>query len=280
MPIFFRPQITPYVILFIERDGSTYLTSLLMSHPDIQAIYERFAVLKQKGVNAHDQLEWASRYLARPMISRYKAVGFKTKLVDVLDPDGFVDLLRQKNCKIIQMRRRNFIKAVVSKINARRLYEASGNWNLYNEADRMPAFEIDPQTFDQLLKEREQADRDLSDFVGSLELPTINVEYEDLLINKSKTLCEVFNFLGVQNLPVESKTLKHTSDDLRQVVQNLDELRAHYDGTIYQRMFDEVLAASARRGDADRRVDDPEILTPANPSIFARLFRKEKPCQD
>jgi hypothetical protein len=30
---YLRNQVTPYVILFIERDGSTYLSSLLISHP-------------------------------------------------------------------------------------------------------------------------------------------------------------------------------------------------------------------------------------------------------
>jgi hypothetical protein len=40
----------------------------------------------------------------------------------------------------------------------------------------------------------------------------------------------------------EGKTLKHTSDDLRQVVVNLDELRARYAGTRYAPMFDEGIA--------------------------------------
>jgi LPS sulfotransferase NodH len=241
MPYFIRPQITPYVILFIERDGSTYLSSLLMSHPYVQAVYEQFAVMKQQGASANDQLQWAKGYLTPSLISRWQAVGFKTKLVDVLDLDGFAAVLKQKGCRIIQMRRRNFIKAVISRINARRLYEASGKWNLYNESDRMPPMEIDLAEFDTFIKEREQADQELDQFSTSLGLPHILIEYEDLLLDRQSVLDSLFAFLKVRNLPVQSKTLKHTSDDLRDVVLNFDELRNHYNGTVYENMFDEVI---------------------------------------
>jgi hypothetical protein len=36
--------------------------------------------------------------------------------------------------------------------------------------------------------------------------------------------------------------LKITSDNLREAVTNFDELRACYQGTFYENMFDEVLA--------------------------------------
>ena len=241
MPLFFRRQIIPFVILFIERDGSTYLTSLLTSHPHIQAVYERFAVMNQKGASAGQQLEWAESYLTPPLVGPRKAIGFKTKLVDVLDVDGFSAVLKKKGCHIIQMRRRNFIKAVISRINARRLYESSGNWNLYNESDRMPPMQVDILEFDQFIKEREDSDRELQAFASSLQLPKITIEYEDLLKDRDAALGTVFSFLNLRDLPVESKTLKHTSDDLREAILNFDELRLHYAGTVYASMFDEVL---------------------------------------
>lgn len=93
---FFRSEVTPYVILFIERDGSTYMISLLTSHPQIQSVYERFAVMRQKGTNGKEQIEWARQFFSPPIITRYRAVGFKTKLVDILDKDAFLHLLREK----------------------------------------------------------------------------------------------------------------------------------------------------------------------------------------
>ena len=241
MPYYFRNQVTPYIILFIERDGSTYLTSLLTSHPDIKAIYERFAVMKQKGGSAAEQLAWADEFLTPPLFGNSKAIGFKTKLVDVLDLDGFTELLRKKNIKIIQMRRRNRIKAVVSRMNARRLYESTGNWNLYDKSDRMPPMEVDPQLFAEYLAEREAADDELQAYVDQLGLPALKIVYEELLVDKVNVLGKVFEFLNVSNRSVQEKTLKNTSDDLRDAVINFDQLRSLYTSTPYAEMFDEVL---------------------------------------
>ncbi len=234
-----RPTVTPFVILFIERDGSTYLTSLLESRADIRVVYERLAVMRQKGQGAGEQLAWAGRFLTPPPIGRAAAIGFKTKLVDVLDPEGFTRLLRAHNCRVLQMRRRNHVKAVVSRINAKRLYETSGRWNLYRQEDRLPALEIDPKEFRQFLLEREEAERELRDYVRQLELPALEIVYEDLVRTRRETLGRVFEFLGVPMAEAEGKTLKHTNDDLRQVILNFDELRAVYSGTRYAPMFDE-----------------------------------------
>lgn len=236
---FFQPQVVPYVILFIERDGSTYLTSLLTAHPDIQGVYERLAVLKQQGASAAEQLGWARSFLQPPLVGRAAAIGFKTKLVDVLDQAGFARLLQEKRCRIIQMQRRNHVKAVVSRINARRLHEASGNWNLYKESDRMPPSAMDLGEFDQYLQERAQADQELNAYVQRLGLPTLKLVYEDLLRDREATLRSVFSFLRVRYIALTAKTLKNTSDDLRDAILNFDELKNHYQGTAYAAMFDE-----------------------------------------
>lgn len=240
--LYLRPQVTPFVILFIERDGSTYMISMLESHPAIAAVYERFAVMRQKGEDAAAQLAWARDFYSAPLVGSTAAIGFKTKLVDVLDPVGFAALLQEKGVHVIQMQRRNRVKAVVSRINARRLYEATGNWNLYDRADRMPAALIDPTLFAQYLREREAADEQLDTYVAGLALPTLLVTYEELLVNRNAVLYQIFSFLNIAPHPVKEKTMKHTKDDLRAAVENFDELRAHYLGTPYEAMFDEVLA--------------------------------------
>ncbi len=240
-PFFLRQEVTPFVILFIERDGSTYMTSMLASHPAIEMVYERFAVMLQRGDGAAEQMAWAREYFTPPLIGRRAAMGFKTKLVDVLDLNGFATLTREKRCHIIRMQRRNMVKAVVSRINARRLYEATGKWNLYDKSDRVPPAAIEPAELHQYLEEREQAEQALNDYVRGLQLPTLPIAYEELLVDRDAVLASVFSFLGVEPHPVTAKTMKHTRDDLREVVTNFDELRASVAGTPYQAMFDEVL---------------------------------------
>jgi LPS sulfotransferase NodH len=237
---YFRHQVRPFVVLFIERDGSTYLVSTLGSHPDVHTVYERFAVMRQKGDGPEDQLDWARRYFTPPLIGTKAAVGFKTKLVDVLDHGGFVQVLQEKGVRIIHMQRRNRIKAVVSRINARRLYEKTGNWNLYKESDRMPPMTVDLDEFKSFVREREEADRVLAEYVAGLGLNTLTVCYEDMLQDRDAVFAGVFDFLNLRPWPVTSKTKKHTSDDLRDVIQNYDEVRAAFAGSDYENMFDEV----------------------------------------
>lgn len=241
--IYFRNQVTPFVILFIERDGSTYMINMLKTHPEINADYERLDVMKQQNKTGADQLAWVNEFLTPPLMSTHKAIGFKTKLKDILDLDGFTKLLRQKQPHIIHMQRRNVIKAVVSRVNARRLHDKTGVWNLRDESDRLPPALIDYEQFNVMLQNREAQDRTLSDYVAQLELPKIVITYEDLLQDRNAVLGRVFDFLHVKWFDVDGSTKKNTGDDLREAIANYDELRARYVGTRYETMFDEVLVA-------------------------------------
>ncbi len=241
---FLRFEVARFVILFVERAGSTYLVTALKSHPEVRAVTEKFDAMREEGKGAAEQLSWAREFLTPPWFGPHRAIGFKTKLVDVLDHEGFAQLLRHHNCRVIRLQRHNTIKAVVSTLNARRQWKTSGNWNLLKESHRLPAFSVDLAEFDVLLKQREKMDRELGDYIKQLELPTLSLQYEDLLHNRDKFLNQVFDFLGVSVRPVEGMTLKNTKDDLREAILNFEELRKRYDGTPYEPMFSEVLMAS------------------------------------
>lgn len=246
---FLRSQVTPFVILFVERDGSTYMISLLQEHPAVEAGYEQFAVMKQKGQSAAEQLAWAKALWTPPLVGKKAALGFKTKLVDVLDIEGFRHLLHEKKVKIVYMYRRNRIKAVVSRINAKRLHEATGYWNLYNEADRRPPMHVDIAQFHQFVHEREEADAALAAFVQQLQLPSMQIQYEELQQNKEAVMQQLFEFLRVPPFALQGRTKKHTSDNLREVILNFDELQASFAGTPYFDMFTEVVASAGGGGD-------------------------------
>lgn len=242
-PVYFRNEITRYVLFLVARVGSTYLTSLLNSHANVTAAGEALRDLEEEGAEA--QLQWARDFLNPPLVSRNAAMGFNVKLVHLVDPAAFAELLYEEECKIIHLRRRNRIKAVVSRLNGRRLYKRTGMWGLFDESERPGAFHVDPEEFDEFLKHRERVDAELENYVKSLELPTLNLFYEDLLADEDEFLDGVFTFLNVPAKPVEGKTLKITSDDLRDVLLNFDEIRANYVGTEYEAMFDEVLVPAS-----------------------------------
>jgi LPS sulfotransferase NodH len=235
-----RFQVTPFVILFVERAGSTFLTTALKSHPQVLALTEKLDAMKKDGKTAAEQLAWTRAFLTPPLIGRHRAIGFKTKLLDVLDPSGFAAVLRERRCKIIQLQRRNSVKAAVSTLNARRQWKVSGNWNLLSESTRLPPFEVDPAEFDTVLAQREEWDQQLEDYAATLQLPTLRLWYEDLLADEGVFVEEALTFLTGERRRLQGSTLKNTGDDLKTAILNFDELRKRYVGTRYEPMFDEV----------------------------------------
>ena len=87
----------------------------------------------------------------------------------------------------------------------------------------------------------EEAQRALREYVHALERPTLSLHYEDLIADENEFVRLALSFLGLPVRPVAGRSIKNTSDDLREIVLNLDELRGHFAGTRYAPMFDEVL---------------------------------------
>lgn len=236
-----RQDVKPFVMFFLGRSGSTYIIETLNKHPEIRAAKEIFSYLKQKGEDGQAQLQWMQHFFQLYRQGPYQAVGFKTKIKDVLDPDGLAQALQEIGANIILLRRKNSIKHMVSVFNSVRLNEATGNWNLYRPHDRLTPVHIDVDTFKSWLPDAEAERQHLENYVRQLQLPTYDLYYEDLLLNEQKTFESISEFLGVEYKPVSGDCIKHTSDDLRQAVANFDELRSAYLGTSYEAMFDELL---------------------------------------
>jgi LPS sulfotransferase NodH len=245
--------VTGFVVLFEGRSGSTHLMETLEGHPLLDVDFEPLARFSERARTASavdrarfakQQLETARAGLTSPN-RQCSALGLKVKLRDVLEPIAFAALLRELEIRVILLQRRNLVKWTVSYINAQRLHQETGDWNLYDEASRMGAFAVDPESFDGWLEKGRERHERLRDFALSLELPLLEVDYEDLLVDREATLMKVFTFIGVRYERSSGRSLKHTSDDLRDVLSNFDTLRAHYEETVYGPMFDEILDAEA-----------------------------------
>jgi LPS sulfotransferase NodH len=235
---------TRFVVLFEGRSGSTFLVESLDSHSKIRAEKELLAMLKKRfkegRAEAGEQLEWIENlYLTGN--HDYEVVGFKTKFKDILDPEGLANLLKENEVRVILLQRRNRIKLLVSLLNAMRLNEATGDWNLYKESDRMMTLRVDVEEGQKWLEASEIQNRKLNDYARSLGLPFLELSYEDILVDQEKTFRQVCKFLGVAFEPLKGGTKKNTSDNLRDVLENFDELKDAFKGTRYEAMFDEIL---------------------------------------
>ena len=233
-----RPQLVRFVILFPGRTGSTFLVSALDAHPDVEAKGEVLDGLRPKGVEA--QRAWVERYLRGPAIGRSKAIGFKTKLRDVLDQDAFTAAVERYNTRIIVLDRRNDVKHAVSRITARVLRDRTGRWNRYEGSEALGLLQIDADDFASRLSAVEEEKETIRSYVAGLDRPHLQIDYEDLCLDPPATFKKVFEYLGVRSVPVAGATLKNTSDDLREVISNFDEIRTAYVGTPYESMFDDA----------------------------------------
>lgn len=245
------PPVVPFVIFFLGRSGSTYLVEALDSHPFVVAGFEELHTVRKRGGSASDQLECARDFLAPRPAATYHAIGFKTKLHDVLDRGGFRALLGELDARVIVLQRRNAIKWVVSWFNSERLFGLTGDWNLYSSDGRLPPFELDLAMFEERLHEFREGGRFLAEYVHELERPSLWLYYEDLLVDEERALELAQTFLGVEPMRLRGRALKNTPDDLRAIVSNFDELRARYAGTRYEPMFDEVLVDEVQPASVD-----------------------------
>ena len=240
-----QTDVTPFVVLFEGRSGSTFLIESLDSHPQICAEKEFLSTLRKRITTGKEapnaQLDWVRKFLTTKSIDGCGAVGFKTKLKDVLNPEGLAKQLREIGARIILLHRRNRIKLLVSLMNAIRLNDSTGDWNLYREEDRGAPLTVDVKEFQEWLESLERHHGQLVAYVNRLQLPTLSIHYEDLLVEGRDTLEQVCDFLQVPSQTLSWNTKKNTSDNLREVILNFDELRSKFVGTAYEGMFDEVL---------------------------------------
>ena len=86
----------------------------------------------------------------------------------------------------------------------------------------------------------EEGQERLKNYVNSLQRPTLIIYYEDLLKNPEEVFGWVTGFLSLPPAPLSPKTKKNTSDNLRHVISNFEELKLYYMTTQYEAMFDEA----------------------------------------
>lgn len=236
---------TPFVVLFQGRAGSTFLIEALGSHPNIIARGESLIALREGGAEA--QNEWTREFFTRERSESCGAIGFKTKLVDVVNPTSFASVLEEAGCRIVHLHRANVVKQAISWIRADVLFARTADWNVYDRAQKLPPTSIPMHEFLGRFEVLERGAHELEQYVHALRLPVCTVSYEQLLVEPEQEFRRLLPFLGVLDRPLRSTCLKNTEDDLRRVVTNFAELRAQLAGTPYESMCDEVLTPSGSR---------------------------------
>ena len=176
-----------FVVLFDGRTGSTHLMKLLDSHPSILMKGEILGWSTHLGGQPEDQRATIAELFDNTRAD-LGAVGFKTKLQDVQDPDDFAALLESYDTRLIVLRRANEVKGAISTILGSALRARGGGSNITTGSQRVRKQAIDKRELDEMLTVRAARDKELLQFVERLPLQHVEVPYEELLLDETATL--------------------------------------------------------------------------------------------
>ena len=219
-----RPPVR-YATLFPGRAGSTYLTDHMGNHPSVVANYE---ILSQYQKSWEQQLNFLNELVFTKRSAQISAIGFKTKIKDVLNLDEFLQYLKDQEFRIIHLTRSNHLKLVVSIVRAKMLRHRIGTSNLiFHDQPPLGPTAIPIADFAKARKRLKRQMR-LVRIVKRLKLPTLKIVYEDLLQDELEVLNQVWSFLGVRPTVTNGRTRKNTPHDIRSAVTNLDEIISHF----------------------------------------------------
>lgn len=162
-------------------------------------------------------------------------VGMQTKLRDLADRKLFAQTLQAHHFKIIHLARTNVLKKALSGMNSRLIHQRFGGYNA-TSAEHIPSpIHVAPEILNDSIHRASAAEQRVADFVNSLSLPTLKVSYEEMLENEPGVFWQILEFLGLEVMPLQSKILKSTADDLTCAIQNYHKIVERFRGTEYEK---------------------------------------------
>lgn len=228
---------TRFLILFAGRTGSTAIVETLNRHPGVCARYEALNELENR--SAAGRAAWARGFYedADPAL---RAIGFKAKPYQMIEPERFAALARELGLKLVHLRRENVVKAAVSVLNGRRLRAATGRWHKLASDKALPVFAPAAHELWKWIAERERLDRQIADFCLAAACPVLHLSYESFASERDAFTARLAGYLGVDPAPMipgPTESTKVTPPDLRAMLANFDELAASLEGSIYREML-------------------------------------------
>lgn len=251
-PFFLAKEIFFYMLAFLKRDntssqkfilycsprtGSNLLRTLINSHPNI---YLDTPIL------SHDEakkLFFPIRYIRghHCKAARKPVYGFKIHPYNLkyqkLDAQKFLLKFHQTGWKIIHLKRLNLVRQQVSLIIA----EQRNKW-----ADTLETplkkfkFYIDS---DELIKKTQRQETHLANEEKALEqVPHLTIAYEDELLKAEqhqKTADRIFEYLGVDSVPVKAKIVRTSTDNMVDFIENYEKIVRIISKTKYATFLDE-----------------------------------------
>lgn len=243
-----------FIIAGTQRTGTSLIRSTIGKHPDIYCMGELLLFSKGRGKrteNSYRQfINKSTANKIRHYFNREKnvrlymdevfrpeqgaCVGFKLMLDQVQAFPAVGKYLIENKVAIIHVVRENVLKTHVSRVSAktRKMYHSTENVN--PDKILLPT--------DSLVSRLDDISAEAvnwRDIVGNN--PYLRVNYEDFTKDKAGQLSNVLTFLGLEEKgTMESDLKKINQDDLRDVIENFDQVEQVLSGSNYESMLHAV----------------------------------------
>lgn len=229
-----RSRAKSFLVVFMGHSGSTAFTSELRSHPNI-TVDQMEPLDHGAEENDTDLALQTARALLDTGIARGKIPGFKIRPYHIRQQPGrWRDLAREYDARIFWQYRENVVKQAVGEYRHRVLNDSSVIEGLRvdqtacekGSAQRCRFRVEDMGVMHKLMNQFSLNDELVSEAVRSLQRDgqTMIVRYEDYLYERSRTLREAFDFLGVDYSDTEADRKKASPDSLCDMVSNFQQL--------------------------------------------------------
>ncbi len=226
-------KVTPFLILARSRTGSNLLVSLLDSHPRVQARGER--------LRRDDGRDWNTRIreALEPADGAVQAAGFKMFYYHPIGADGAPAWRRLQaipDLRVIHLRRRNLLRAIVS----REIAAHSGVWQNEGELEPVPLADkrvlIEPDALAAALASSRRMEEEAQRRFAAH--PVIEVTFEDLVSDRDGTFRCITDFLGVHTWCPSTPLRRQNPEPLSALVRNYAALKSAFADTAWACHFE------------------------------------------
>lgn len=250
-PLYFKilPPPTPFIVLTRGRTGSNLLLSFFGNHPEIRMQNEIFGQYLMEtaayttAINEHGAPSFLRDFYKRR--DRELAVGAKilyyqieAEYADRFNVPSLVDvpayLQKVYRLKIVHLKRRNYLKTIVSW----KLAHQTNQWVRLNNDEVMndeTQIVLTPEECMQEFSKLEEWERKYDLYFENQ--PGITLYYEDLIKAPQEIANEIFDFLQVKRMEVTPGTKKQTSKPIQEIISNYSELKTYFQNSRWSIFF-------------------------------------------
>ncbi len=222
-----------FIVHSLGRSGSTMLVDLMRGHPAVHCDGELLS---------HTLYVTTAERLIRTRARLYAGVayGFKVRprhyeTQGVRDPHALLARLVDDGWRVVHLERLNLLRLALSSLRLRETGVVHRTVQDRQEARRRLLVDI-PQLRRRLEGAEEETAIERQALAG---IPHLHLRYEEDLLPggdvRDGAMARVFGYLGLPAAPVRTHYVRLSSDQLSDMVENLDELAAALQGTPYER---------------------------------------------